>query len=777
MMSPMKRNTMLAFALAGFSHLPAADLAVNPSTRYQTIRGFGGGMVYYQNWLTAHPQKQAIFDTLFTGLGISYLRIGNWNTDTTANLLDDSAIVAEAKKRLGPRLHILMSSWSPPGYLKVSGQTAGSKNGVQLPPKENTLKKINGQYVYDQYAHWWLRSVQKYVAKGMRPDEISIQNEPDMNADYDGMILAPTQNDSIAGYAQALKAVSDSLAKMANRPGIFGPEVLGIGNRNIYATWEENFAMYTRRLDASLLSGYNYHIYDGGGYANPDGFIPWMRDSIANKFTGKPIVMSEYCNLNGTTGSAPDMLSGARILMNGLNYGNLSGYIYWDLIWGDAGNMVNVNNPWNSGTWKTPNGFQVNPEYHGMRHFSKFVAPGWSRVAASSNDGNTKVAAFSNPAKDSLTVIAINISSVATTFNAAPSGYAPVQAWQSQVNGPMSAKLPLTSSQTAFSLPASSITTLVFKGAGTSCTPAAIVPRVQINGAWQITSSVTVDPGATVVFGPEPLDGSWSWSGPNGFSASSREITLSPVSSTQAGNYVATYTSPSGCKSAQSFALTVNGTLASGTLLIRAKGGCGSEQMQLLINDNPVKTWDNVGKSLADFPYSYANLAVSNDVKVRFTNDATVRKCDRNLFVDYIKIGETVLQAEIQPTNTGVWTGAACGGQPSEWLNCGGYIDFANTNFGAGTGGSAQAVDIHQPGISASLPKEFTVSQTAQGLLLNLQGFGGSPEVRIFNLNGTSVFDHPVSAGSLAIPNIGKGIYLIDIKQDATRLNKKVLVK
>jgi hypothetical protein len=28
---------------------------------------------------------------------------------------------------LGPRLHILMSSWSPPGYLKVSGQTAGSE--------------------------------------------------------------------------------------------------------------------------------------------------------------------------------------------------------------------------------------------------------------------------------------------------------------------------------------------------------------------------------------------------------------------------------------------------------------------------------------------------------------------------------------------------------------------------------------------------------------------------------------------------------------------------
>ena len=120
---------VLAVVLGGNTNLPAADLTVTPSTQYQTIRGFGGGMAYYQGWLTSHPQKQAIYDTVFTGLGLSYLRIGNWNQDTTAKLAEDSTVVAEGKKRLGSRLRLFMSSWSAPGFMKVSGQVGGVKNG------------------------------------------------------------------------------------------------------------------------------------------------------------------------------------------------------------------------------------------------------------------------------------------------------------------------------------------------------------------------------------------------------------------------------------------------------------------------------------------------------------------------------------------------------------------------------------------------------------------------------------------------------------------------
>ncbi|MFN6946841.1 MAG: DUF6055 domain-containing protein, partial [Cytophagaceae bacterium] len=92
------------------------------------------------------------------------------------------------------------------------------------------------------------------------------------------------------------------------------------------------------------------------------------------------------------------------------------------------------------------------------------------------------------------------------------------------------------------------------------CTPTTIIPYTQINGgAWSQTSSATLIVGNSVRFGPQPvIGGSWSWSGPNNYSATSREITLSNIQTNQAGNYVATYTNAGGCTSTNTFVVTVN---------------------------------------------------------------------------------------------------------------------------------------------------------------------------------------------------------------------------
>jgi O-glycosyl hydrolase len=42
-----KWKTLLVFVFTGLFQLHAADLSVNTSTHYQTIRGFGGGIAYY----------------------------------------------------------------------------------------------------------------------------------------------------------------------------------------------------------------------------------------------------------------------------------------------------------------------------------------------------------------------------------------------------------------------------------------------------------------------------------------------------------------------------------------------------------------------------------------------------------------------------------------------------------------------------------------------------------------------------------------------------------
>jgi len=87
-----------------------------------------------------------------------------------------------------------------------------------------------------------------------------------------------------------------------------------------------------------------------------------------------------------------------------------------------------------------------------------------------------------------------------------------------------------------------------------------ITAYTQIDGgAWNQTSTGTLCSGSTAIFGPQPVTTTgWSWTGPNGYSATSREITLGSITTAQGGNYTATYTDGNSCKSSAVFALTVN---------------------------------------------------------------------------------------------------------------------------------------------------------------------------------------------------------------------------
>ena len=94
-----------------------------------------------------------------------------------------------------------------------------------------------------------------------------------------------------------------------------------------------------------------------------------------------------------------------------------------------------------------------------------------------------------------------------------------------------------------------------------SCTPTAITPYISINGGstWTEESSTAVDSTATSVdLGPQPVSGgSWSWTGPNGYTSASRQINSIPLT-VGTESYLATYTNTSGCKSTQTFTITVN---------------------------------------------------------------------------------------------------------------------------------------------------------------------------------------------------------------------------
>jgi hypothetical protein len=79
-----------------------------------------------------------------------------------------------------------------------------------------------------------------------------------------------------------------------------------------------------------------------------------------------------------------------------------------------------------------------------------------------------------------------------------------------------------------------------------------------LNGSkWEQTNTMAVKEGASVTFGPQPLNGKWSWTGPNGFHSNERQNQLLDFNAKMAGEYIGTYTNEAGCSDQVVITLTL----------------------------------------------------------------------------------------------------------------------------------------------------------------------------------------------------------------------------
>lgn len=381
-----------------------ATVSVYPDKIGQTVGGIGGGIVYYQDWLTNHPNREAVYDTLFNGLGLSCLRMGNWAQEDIPSdntiVANDAIIYKAAKLYCGDKLPVVMTSWTPPAYLKANNSRTGSTQWAKA-----TLKKENGKYVYDKFGKWWVESLSRYHKQGVFPDYISIQNEPDCDTSYDCMILDASESNNVAGYGKALSAVSAQVKQMQNAPKIIGPENLGIG-------WNKT-QEYVNNLDRKQLDGYSFHYYhsgtnehEGDRYSYPNDFIEAQK-GLASSFSDKPMFMTENSALRDT--KPMDAVYTAWFLANAFNINKVQYYTHWNLIWGDEGESCISLQKWDS-TYKAPwnGGFKTQPTYHGLRHFSKYVRPGMKLIDTWASTGQMTTCAFKSPKEDAYTLIFIN---------------------------------------------------------------------------------------------------------------------------------------------------------------------------------------------------------------------------------------------------------------------------------------------------------------------------------------------------------------------------------
>jgi O-glycosyl hydrolase len=291
-----------------FAVLARQTAAVNSTKLFQTIECLGAATAFYDGSLPGHPYAMEIYTNAFAGLNLSMLRLGNWYSyQTPLAGFDETAteIVSNATRVLGHPVPVYMSSWTPPNFLKSNGQGG---NGTLI------YTNVNGVYNYDYsgFGQYWHDSINAYRSNGVSPTWISIQNEPDFNADYGSCLLLSTANqngNTNACYSNCLDAVYLSLSNLPSPPKLLAPEVVHYSYGDLQG--------YAATLNTNHYYGLAHHLYG-------DATDPADLSSLTNLVPGKRRFMTEY--------GLGDMIAQATLLHNELVYEEVSGYNYWSLV-------------------------------------------------------------------------------------------------------------------------------------------------------------------------------------------------------------------------------------------------------------------------------------------------------------------------------------------------------------------------------------------------------------------------------------------------------------
>lgn len=429
---------LIVVALLSMVPCYGATGSIDATVRHQEIEGFGAAAAWYEEWITAHPEKGELYEVLFQELGSDIYRTRNvYDQPGYTDYMSRTAeIIAGGEAALGHPLKVLISSWSPPAYLKsnndlVGGTLIGSPN-----------------YDYAGFALWWADSIDAWSLAGVNADYISMQNEPDYTASWDSCRFDPTEG-SVAGYDQAFEAVYNEIYSRfgANMPKMLAPETTGFNG----ASGGSLDAYLSALINHSHVYGYAHHLYNIDAGDNPDNFLSAMSTFNANWGT-KPLMQTEY---EKSTNNWPDALNLAHLLHNSLTVEEVSMYLYWDYVGDNAGYaLVSLDSP-----WEPAPGYTINNAYYGMKHYAAFTDAGWERVDATSDTGDLKISAYISPDDKELSAVLVNTGSSDLSTSLSFSGFTPASGGVFQTTQTQDCVYAGTYSS-SFTVPAQSIMTL-----------------------------------------------------------------------------------------------------------------------------------------------------------------------------------------------------------------------------------------------------------------------------------------------------------------------------
>lgn len=513
----------LAVVASPHAAFAASTAAINGSTTYQTIDGFGASEAFGQAatvmGLSSTEQKQ-VLDYLFstsTGAGLSIVRneiptdtphsiepnapSGPTATPTYTALGNDWGqewLDQQAKSTYGVS-QIYADAWSAPPYMKTNDD---DNNG-------GTLCGVTGATCASgdwrqAYANYLIQYLKDYQADGLPVEYVGFENEPNLSPTYPGMVMSAAQSVSF------IDTLGPSLGSSGTgtKPACCDTEGFDLAPPYVSAIQGDT----TANADVGLITSHGY------------------TQAPTALSTSKHVWETEWSTFESwdpswDNGAADSGFTWAQHLYSGLTSADLNAFLYW---WGTGtptGNGDNESLVLINGSTVTPSG-----RLWAFANYSRYVRPGAVRIGATTGDGNLQLTAFKNT-DGSVAIVALNQSSSSDSvnFSLANTGIsdgASVTPYVTDASSNAAAQAPITVAGGAFgaTLPARSLVTYVIppgSGGGTTTSPP------------PTTTTSAPAGGCTVTYTPN------QWTG--GFTAN---LTIANTSSTPVNGWTLAFTFP-----------------------------------------------------------------------------------------------------------------------------------------------------------------------------------------------------------------------------------------
>lgn len=372
-------------------NFPFDGLTVNVTARLdQEMMGFGGAFTEaaaLEFWALPAEERDRLLQLYFGEGGLNYVfgrtHINSCDFSPTYYTFDDVdddfdlqhfdsnvthdvdsgliPLIQAAQQVLhssGKSLRLLATSWSPPAWMKTTGEMKGSDR----PGLKDTCKASWAKY----FSKW----ISAYKSHGVPIWAVTPQNEPENAGIWESCVFnAKNELDWIAGeLGPTLKADH--------------PEVeifIFDHNKDHVLEWAE--ALYSHPEAMQYTSGVAYHWYTGDEFENvaelhrrwPDAVL------ISTEITYDQSRLHGHSPKDGNWDFA---MGYAHEIIGDFNTGARA-FLDWNLILNQNGGPNKVGNNCDAAMISDGERVLIHPQYYAIGHFSKFIVPGSRRLVSS----------------------------------------------------------------------------------------------------------------------------------------------------------------------------------------------------------------------------------------------------------------------------------------------------------------------------------------------------------------------------------------------------------